>query len=49
VDRHLAVLQRVDLLRDDIADDDVMAELGEARTGDEADVSGAEDRDPGHG
>ena len=48
VDRHLASLERVDLLRDDVADDDVVPELGEARPGDEADVAGAEDGDLAH-
>ena len=46
VDRHLAAAQRVDPLLDDVADDDVVAEVGEAGAGDEADVAGAEDRDP---
>ncbi len=45
VDRDLAGAQRVDLRRDDVADDDVVAELGEARAGDETDVAGAEDGD----
>ena len=45
VDRHLAALQRRDALGDDVADDDRVAELGEAGTGDEADVAGAEDGD----
>ena len=40
--------QRLDPLRDDVADDDVVAELGEARARDEPDVAGAEDRDPRH-
>ena len=45
MDRHVAVSQRVDLLRDDVADDDVVPEIGHAGAGDEADVAGAEDRD----
>ncbi len=48
VERHLAELERLDLLRDDVADDNVVAELGEARPGDEADPAGAEDAYPGH-
>ena len=32
-----------------VADDHVVTELGEARTGDETDVTGTEDSDPGHG
>ena len=32
----------------DVADDDLVAELGEARPGDEADPAGAEDAYPGH-
>ena len=43
VDRHLARAQALDALGDDVAEDDVMAEVGEARTGDEADVAGPED------
>ena len=45
VDRHDARAQRVDLRLDDVANDDVVAELGEAGAGDEADVPRAEDRD----
>ena len=45
VDRNLAALQRGDALGQDVADDDGVAELGEAGAGDEADVSGAEDGD----
>ena len=37
--------QRVDLRLDDVANDDLVAELREARAGDEADVPRAEDRD----
>ncbi len=45
MDRNLASAKRVDLLRDDVADDDVVPELGEAGARDEPDVAGAEDRD----
>ena len=48
VDRHLAGAQPLDPVGDDVADDDVVPELGEARAGDEADVARAEDSDPGH-
>ena len=48
-DRHLAAAKRVDLLRHDVADGDVVPELGEARAGYEADIAGAEDSDPRHG
>jgi len=47
VDRHLPRLEPGDLLRDDVADDDVVAQLGEAGAGDQANVARAEDRDPG--
>ena len=43
VDRHLPGPQPFDALRQDIANDDLVAEVGEARTGDEADVAGSED------
>src|SRR5205807_4243300 len=46
-DRDLARPERFDLLRDDVAHDDLVAELGEACARDEADVTGAEDRDSG--
>ena len=49
VDRHLAALQGRDALRDHVPDDDRVAELGEAGTGDEADVAGTEDGDVGRG
>ena len=45
VNRDLAAAQRGNALGDDVADDDVVAELGEAGTRDEADVSGSEDCD----
>jgi hypothetical protein len=48
VDRDLAARQRLDLLRDDVTHDHVVAELSEARAGDEADVAGTEDGDSGH-
>jgi hypothetical protein len=41
--------QRVDLLRDDVADHDLVPELREARAGDEADPAGAEDAYLAHG
>ena len=49
VDRHLAGAEPLDPLGDDVADDDVVPEVGEARTGDEADVAGAEDSHSAHG
>ena len=48
VDRHPAGTQLLDPLRKDVAHHDVVAQVGETGTGDEADVAGAEDRDPGH-
>jgi hypothetical protein len=48
IDRHLAAAQPLDPLRDHVAQDHVVAEVGEACPGDEADVPGAEDRDPTH-
>ena len=48
MERHLAGAERLDLLGDDVADHDLVAELGEAGAGDEADVAGAEDPDPAH-
>ena len=48
VDRHLPVAQALDPLRQNVADDDLVTEIGEARAGDEADVTGPEDRDPSH-
>ena len=48
VERHLAARERLDLLRDDVADDDLVAELGEAGPRDEADPAGAEDAYPCH-
>ena len=44
VDRDLASAQRLDLLQDDVADGDVVPQLGEAGARDQADVTGAEDR-----
>ena len=43
VERHLAAPERLDLLGHDVADDDLVPELGEAGPGDEADPAGAED------
>ena len=48
VERHLAPAQALDLVRDDVPDDHVVAELGEADARDEADPAGAEDAHPGH-
>ena len=48
MDRQATRAQLVDPLGKDVADDDVVAAVREARAGDEADVAGAEDRDPGH-
>ena len=45
VDRDLAVLEALDLVRVDVDAVDLVAELGEARRGDEADVAGADDAD----
>ena len=47
-ERHLPGAQRLDPLGDDVADDDVVAELGEAGPADEAGVPGAEECDPCH-
>ena len=49
VDRHLAGPQALDPLRNDVPQDDLVPELGEAGPGDETDVAGAEDADAGHG
>ncbi len=43
VKRHLAEPEGVDLLGDDVADDDVVTQVGEAGTRDEPDPAGAED------
>jgi hypothetical protein len=48
VERNRAALQRLDLFGNDVADDDFVAELGEARAGDETDPTRSEDADPGH-
>ena len=48
VDRHAPGAQAVDLLWKHVANDDVVAEVGEARPGDEAHVARSEDRDPAH-
>ena len=45
VDRDLALLQALDLRLVDVDADDVVAALGEAGAGDQADVSGADDGD----
>src|SRR5204863_10046095 len=45
VDRHLAGLQRGDLLRIDIHAEDLASQLGEPRGGHQADVSGPDDGD----
>jgi hypothetical protein len=53
VDRHLAAAQALDLRRVDVDAPHVVADLGEAGRGDEADVAGADDADGfalrGHG
>ena len=49
VDRHRAAAERVDLLRHDVADDDLVTQIREAGTGDEADVAASEDCDSRHG
>ena len=43
--RHAARLQRLDPLGHDVADDDLVAQLGEAGAGDETDPAGPEDAD----
>ena len=48
VERNVTALERLDLLRDDVADDDVVAELCEAHARHEADPAGAEDADLAH-
>ena len=45
MDRHPAVVQRRDLGGVDVEAHDVVADLREARTGDEPDVAGADDGD----
>src|SRR5262249_56107291 len=45
VDRNLAALELVDLLRIDVGAHDLHAELGEARAGDEADVASTDHSD----
>src|SRR5204862_386637 len=49
VEEHLTPAQRFDLLGDDVADDDVMPELREARAGDQTHPARAEDSDPHSG
>ena len=48
VERHLAGAERRDLLGHDVANDDVVAEVGEADPRDEADPAGAEDAHRSH-
>ena len=48
VERHAPGLQRLDALRKDVADDDLVTELGQAGARDEADPAGAEDPDCRH-
>ena len=43
VDRRLAALEHLDLALVDVDAQDVVADLGEARAGDQADVAGTED------
>ena len=45
VDRHLAALERLDLAGVLVDTDDVMAEIGKAGPGNEADIAGADHRD----
>ena len=45
VDRDLSALQRFDAMREDVANDDLMAEIGEAGSCDESDVARAENGD----
>ena len=45
MERHAARLQRLDLLGHDVADDDLVAELGEAGARDEADPARTENAD----
>ena len=45
VDRDLAAVQALDLVRVDVDAPDLAAELGEAGGGDEADVAGPDDAD----
>ena len=45
VDRDLAALEALDLVGVDVDAPDLVAELGEAGRGDEADVAGADDAD----
>ena len=45
VDRHLAALERRDLVGVLVDADDVMAEIGKAGAGNEADIAGADHRD----
>ena len=45
VDRHLAARERLDLLGQDVARPDLVAELGEAGGGDQADPADADDAD----
>ena len=49
VDRDVAGAQPLDPLGEDVANDDVVTELGEARAGHETDVTGAEDCHSAHG
>ena len=48
VERHPPVAQRLDPLGEDVADHDLVAELGEADARDEADPAGAEDAHLAH-
>ena len=48
VDRDAPGAQVLDPLREDVAHDHLVAEVGETRPGDEADVAGTENGDPGH-
>ena len=48
VDGHLARPEALDPIREDVADHHLVPEVGEARTGDEADIAGAEHADSCH-
>jgi hypothetical protein len=49
VEGHLALVEQLDPLRDDVADHDGVPEVGQADTADEACIPGAEERDSSHG
>ena len=49
VDRHLSCPQLLDPLGENVANDDVVTELGKARAGHQTDVTSAEDCHSAHG